>query len=313
MTGDDLITNISNRGALPPTATVWTPALILAATTEEMWAYVMPTLEAVNQDYFTDFQDSPIVSLQSIYIMPTRAAGGTLRAVKYLDTNGNEGAPLAMVEVPDIGKYNITTANAPIGIYLTGTEINLLPTPAAGTTGSIRMYYPRRPGILVQDLLNGSSQHTQVATVTSVSYTPGTGTTITCTANHSGFASGGTIDVTSFTSPYRMKWKDVTVTTMSAGTNTIVTSVSADMTTGINTVIAGDFVTLSLNSYVPQGIPVEWHSLLELRVVARILDSLGDIEGAVSIDNKVSVMEKRLLSLVQPRSSGNPKKINAWR
>jgi hypothetical protein len=140
----------------------------------------------------------------------------------------------------------------------------------------------------------------------------GGNTTITCNANHSGFASGGTIDVTSFSTPYRLKWKDVTVTTMTAGTATIVCN-GVDMTTGINIVVAGDFVTSSLNSYVPQGIPVEWHSLIELRVVARIQSSIGDDESSKATLANAGMIEGRLLSLVEPRSSGNPKKMSAWR
>lgn len=311
MTADELLANINNRGALPPTQNVWTSTLILSAADEEIYSTVMPSLLGANQDFFTDYEDSPFVGSQAAYALPKRAAGATIRVAKYVDNVGNEGAPLAQVEVADIGRYNITTANAPIGFYFNSSFVNVLPTPATGTTGSLRLYYTRRPGKLVQDTVNGSSQHTQVATVSSVSVNSGN-TTITCTANHSGFAAGATIDVTSYTSPYTLKWKDVTVTTMTAGTATIVCN-GVDMTTGINTVVAGDFVTASLNSYVPQGIPVEWHSLIELRVVARVLDSLGDMMGSNSILARSMEMEQRLLALVQPRASGNPKKLNAWR
>jgi hypothetical protein len=311
MNADELYSNINLRGALPPTVVYWTSTNVMTAADEELLTGLVPLLQATNQDFFVTYKDTTLAASQSMYELPSRNIGGSVDVVTFIDSNGNEGPPLARIPVADIGRYMITTANSPIGFFTTASDINLLPTPASGVTGSIRMWYSRRPGHLVIDALDATSRHTQVATVSSIAYAGGN-TTITCSGNHSGFASGATIDITSYVSPFKVRAQDVTVTTMTAGTATIVCN-GIDLTSYPYSVVAGDFVTRAGNSYVPQGIPVEWHSLLELLVVARILDSTGDDVGAKSVLGAANRMENRLLSISQPRTSGNPKKINAWR
>lgn len=294
MTADTLLQNVKDRAALPPAQVAITDPKLLTMATEEMLAYIAPLLEGTNEDYFTDSTDIAIISGTSAYDIPLRAMGSGIRAMKWVDSNGNEGPPLNRVDLVDVGMFASLSSASPLGFYATATQIVVLPVPQA-STGSIRCYYSRRPGTLV----NGTS----LATVSSA-----TSTVLTCASVATGiFAVGQTIDIISPNPPFKLKAKDLAITASTATTITI----GAD---GLTTagVSAGDYVTLATNSYVPQ-IPLEWHSLLELRTAARAIAALGDAKGQQFVLQDAAQMERRLLALGQPRFQNNTKKLNAWR
>lgn len=302
MTADQLLQNVKDRAALPPAQIALTDTKLLQMATEELWAYIAPLLAGTNEEFFTDTTDIAIVANQAGYDIPTRAMGSGLRVVKWIDSNGNEGPPLNRIEVEDVGYYASLSSSAPIGFYATATQVVLAPTPTA-SSGSIRCYYTRRPGILVSDTLNGSAQHTQVGTIASAG-----ATLITLAAAHSGFPANTTIDVIKAQPPFKVIAQDVTTTTAAAGSTTITVGTNLTGTT----VAAGDYVTLAGYAYTPQ-IPLEWHSVLELRVCARAFAAINDPQGMSEALANSALIEKRLLGLSAPRFDGNSRKINAWR
>lgn len=303
MTADQLLVNIKDRAAIPPSQVSITDVKLLQAATEEMQAYIVPLIDSSNEGFFTDSVDKTILANVSVYDVPTRAAGGALNVLKFVDSAGNEsGGPIPRVELTDIGRYSSLTSSFPLGFYWVASSIVLLPAIGASPSGSLRMYYSSRPGALVSDTIT-ASQHTAVGIVTSL-----TSTVITLNANTNGWAANTTIDIVGANSPFKLLAKDIATTTNAAGSATI--TVGTDLTAlGI---VAGDYVTLANTSYVPR-IPQEWHSILELRAVSRAFSMLGDTRSAGAAGQYAKEMEQKMMGMTQPRSSGNSRKVNAWR
>jgi hypothetical protein len=292
---DALLTNIKDRAAIPPAAVSITDPKLLTALTEELQSYVGPVLDGANDEYFTTSQDTAIVSGQAAYDLPARAASGSLRALKFVDANGVENpTPIPRIELPDIGRFSSLSSSYPVGFYFTATQVVVVPTPSAAS-GSLRMFYSRRPGTLV----NGTS----VVTVTGISDTVVTAALVTTSI----FAVGQTVDVSGPNHPFKLKLMDAAIT---ASNGTTITIGAGGMTAA--GVAIGDYVTIAQTSYVPQ-IPLEWHALLELRGVARVFAMLGNMNGRQEATAAVMDMQRRLLAQSNPRSAGNSKKISAWR
>lgn len=297
MTSDTLLTNLKDRAAIPPAQVALTDTKLLNMATEELQAYICPLMDELNEEFFTTSVDTAIVANQAAYDMPARAASGALRVLKYVDSNGVEArSPIPRIELPDIGRYASLSSNVPLGYYFTATQVTIVPTPSIAS-GSLRMFYSRRPGSLV------TGAGTAVCTVSS-----STDTVLTCaTVNATNFAVGALVDIIAASHPYKMRVMDGAITASNATTITIG---SGGLTAA--GVVAGDYVTLAQTSYVPQ-IPLEWHSLLELRTVMRVFAVLGDMAGRQEATAAAADMRKLLMGQAAPRSSGNAKKISAWR
>lgn len=292
----ELISNVKLFGNIPNFQNNWTDPNIITALNERLWTHLTPILLSMNEEYFTDYEDTTLVDAQSIYELPVRMS--SLRKVVYVDTSGQEGPALPKVEVPDIGRFNVVVSPAPAGFYFTATEIVILPTPSS-PSGSLRLYYVRRPSTLV------ASAASTLATITTVSVVAGN-TTLTTGAH----TITGAVDIVSATSPYRLRAKSKTPTSV---TGTTFVFNSLDLSATPYKVAVGDYVTAQYTSFVPVAVPLEWHPLLQKLVIQDILVASGDLRGAMEIHDEAKELEMRLSILATPRSPANPTKINAWR
>lgn len=307
MNTDVMVAQIKGDGALPPTALL-TESIIVDKMNSELKSIVAMLIESERQEFLTDIQDVQLLSTQSAYPFPERALASTARVLKFVDSSGAEDPkPLRELALAEVGDYAFITGD-PIGFFVTATDFNPLPRPGTATSGKIRVYYPRRPSTLVQDLLNGSSQHTQVGTISGITVAGGN-TTITLAAAHSGFPAGNTIDLQSAKSPYKLLAKDVVVTTAAVGTATI-TCNGVDLT-GIGWAV-GDYVTLAKTSYIPL-LPEEAHDMLRDFAIARCLNDINQKERAASFAGIAKGRFSLFLKVTAPRLGQNTKAISAWK
>jgi hypothetical protein len=72
--------------------------------------------------------------------------------------------------------------------------------------------------------------------------------------------------------------------------------------------IVGDYLCEQYECIIPQ-IPSDLHNLLAERTCARILESLGDYEGAAKQDTKVDKLEGKQGTLISNRVEGSVKKV----
>ena len=68
----------------------------------------------------------------------------------------------------------------------------------------------------------------------------------------------------------------------------------------------GDFVAIAGQSPVVNFIPNECYSLLESLLAYRVLNSLGDFEGAKTLAEDIAVEERNIKQLLEPRIDGEP-------
>lgn len=262
---------------------------------------MFPFIASLQQGYAMDSADVALAANQSTYNQPTRAA--SFREVCYVDSTGNESKPLVEISPTDVWRYNPTVGSAPMAYYWTASQIVAIPTPTVAS-GGLRFKYVRRPSALVIDTVT-ASQHIAVGTVLSA-----TATVITLAANHNGFPASTTIDVCGASNPFTLKAKDIVTTTAVAGTATI--AVATDLTTGVNAIAAGDYVTLATKTFVPQY-PAEMHELLVLYSAARIHGMRRKDAAKRETMEAIAMARKGLTKLFAPRSTGNLKKASAWR
>lgn len=72
--------------------------------------------------------------------------------------------------------------------------------------------------------------------------------------------------------------------------------------------IVGDYICEQYECIIPQ-IPSDLHNLLAERSCARILESIGDYEGAGKQDSKISILEQKQGTLISNRTEGAVKKV----
>jgi hypothetical protein len=305
VTTDELIANITLRASLPTFQNTWTTASLIAAMNEEMRTHLYPTLVAVREDYFLDFLDVPLVANQRFYDFPARSPDAVIEKLCYVDATGVEFKPMKRISNNEIFDYFVNPSNPPTLFYFMSEQIGVLPVPASGITGALRMYYPRQPGALVSATPDAAGQSQAVGVVASVL----SDTQVRLTLPTNGWAAGKKIDFMSSQPPFKMYAKDFACTAGAAGSTDL--TFAAGGITALN-LQAGDFLTLAQTSFVPQ-MPLSWHSLLELRVGARVLDSLGDQMGSKGLLGEGDTMHSRLLQVVTPRAKSNVYKFNAWR
>lgn len=305
MTADDLLAGLKNRASLPPFQLVWTDANLLKAMQEEVESQVVPVLYSTQQDFFTDFVDLPLVANQQGYRLPQRAMGDVIRGAYWVDTTGIVAKPpLLRVNIDEVSDFTTTAATIPKAFFLVYDQINVLPTPSSSVSGSIRLFYLRRPGILVSDVRSGG-QSTQVGVISAVT----SDTVLTMTVAMNGWANNQNVDIVQANPQFALLMRDQAATLAASGATTITIAAGGLSTAGIS---AGDYVTLSQQSYVPQ-IPREWHPYIEVRTAAFILESLGDLTGADRFYKLSDEMRANLMKLVTSRTPGNPLKANPWK
>lgn len=287
-TSTALIASVRRRGMIPNTTEALATADYLAIATEELQSDIFELWVASGGEYAVTDYDVAIVAGTSSYTLHSRSAGEVLRQVLMLQNSVY--TPLARAEPETANEWNYanTSSGTPSAYYFKDDAVVLVPTPSAA--GTLRLQYLRRPNSLVAT--------SAVATVASY-----TGATITTTATIPSTitASSISVDIVGGTPGFRTKAQAYTTTTGTTGTTIVLT---ANVPT---TVVAGDYVCLAGESPVAQ-IPPELHPLLAQRVTQKCLEALGDPKAAVAAQ-EYERMRARALSLITPRSAGEPRYI----
>lgn len=302
-TTTDLIADVRRRAMLPSTSSLGTAdADILAVANNEMATRLVPLVMSVNEEFYVQTIDIPMVSGQSAYRMPQRNAGAKLRDVTLV--RGNTTLNLARIEPERLTEWTTNAAGTPVGFYLEAGAVNLVPAPAGG--GTLRMKYFVRPGALV-------SSSAQYAAITAVTY-GAANTVVVSVAGASAFvpSSGPTVDIIAARPPFEYLITNGPVTNTVIGATidrTIVVSSPTSPAPNFSPNIAvGDYITQVDSSPIIQ-LPVELHSLLVQRTVCAIMESFNYTERLAAAEAAYARMEEAALRLISPRVDGAPKKM----
>lgn len=312
MTADEIVDRV-RRLSFVASTTQFTDAVVLESINSAMAAMLGPALGRAGGELLTEEYQTSLVAGTATYTLPTRAMLSTSRVVYWLDANGKPRPPLRRAELADIHRYGDAQSSEPVAFTLSAAQITLFPTPNTG--GVLVVKYPKRLGVLVMDELNGASQHTKVFTISTVTPVMSGSTwnpltdycNVAFSAAHGAIPAGSYVDCTSYKSPYRLIAMDALCNTgVAAGVGSL--AVGADL----RTAVAGDFVTYSDTSYVPQC-PREWHELLLLFAAARVCMERKDYGLRDQHLREATSLERELINAAAPRTKQNAKGVSAWR
>jgi hypothetical protein len=282
-TVDDFLESVKITVIIPESQALMTSARILAFADEETQNDLVPLIDAINQEYFVTLDQSQTTSDGvSSYNIPTRAIGRKLRDFKL--TDGNAIRDVVQVTLDDAHLYNYS--GLPCAFHYQGDKIILLPTPNDSSI-TLMLYYLLRPSKLV--LSSAAGLVTGIA-----------GNAVTVSSVPSTFTSGVKVDFIQGTSGCATLAMDQTITNVSGTTVTITTPPTA--------LAIGDYVALKEQTPVIQ-FPDECYSHLVLRTSKRVLEALGDFEGAEVIDNRLEQSKRNLQQILAPRIEGEGIKI----
>lgn len=272
-TTSDLLASIKSRTLMPTSQNTFTDLQLLALADDELASELLPIILSTREDYYTTYKDFAAAASLSI---PARAVGMTLEDVVTVDSSGNE------TSVPQIDRTQ-QSRNAYFGFHLRGNKVVFSSTP----TSTVRLYYPLSPSKLIKP--SAAAQITDI-----------TGTDVTVASLPSTITTATSIDFVKRDPGYESLSLDQSISSIASTTLTFAL-LPDDLA-------VGDFVCLAGDSPVVQC-PPELMPALAQGVAVKVLEALGDREGMAVAQGKLNRMQSAALSLLQPRVSGESKKV----
>lgn len=285
-TTSDLLTSIHNRGNIPSTTNdtnVNSSNNLLNIATGQLHTKLHPIIQSTREEFYVTRKDFTITASQNEYVIPSRASGLVLRDVQLV--TGTDVQSLGIIDP----EYVTTTASGNVSrYYLEHNKIILYPTPAS-TTGTLRVRYYLRPSRLT--ITSNCGQISSIDTVTNQ---------VVVSAIPSTWAAGTSLDFVQASAPYANLAIDQAATVVSGTTITFASLPS--------TLAVGDWIAPAEYSPIPQ-LPYEFHAILAQLTVCKVLEAMGDREGATSAFKDVQTDLENILKLVTPRNQGERKKV----
>ncbi len=289
----ELLTQIRQHAYLPDAHPTYTDAVLLRMADETLQRKILPPLHALRQGWGVAYTDYTVTADKSDYILPSRASFGVVRMVSLLDSSGNPVGPLAALNLEDTEAYQGQTASglsAFAGFIVVDDAVRLVPTPAS-TTGTLRVWYYRRPGTLTAA---STSADELPHAITSGA------TTTTLTVGTHGFDNGDLVDVVQANPPFATLAQGVTVSG--------VTATTLDIPAALSSAATGDYVCTTGQSPVPQ-VPAELHEVLALGVAVQVLRESGGQDRFQMALEEFRDELKDVLGLMSPRQKGQPERL----
>lgn len=288
------IEQVRLRGGLPSTDARFTDTRLRSLLTQELRDSVAPLVHEAKAEHGILTHSVSVSAGTATYRIPTRAFGGTLRDVVWLDSNGN-AYPLHQRTSSDVEILSRTTQTGdPRYYYLRNSSIILVPTP--GVAGTLSLPYYARANTLV-DVASCAT----ILGVTSL----GSGqyrVTVTDNAVNSALVNGLSLDVVRSTPGFECLAVATTPTNPDDAGATLTVDLTLDAAPEV-----GDYLCNPGESPVPQ-VPVELHALLQARAAFVAVPSTGEGGStAQALAAQVADLEAKARAWLRPRvESGTP-------
>lgn len=305
---DSLLPTLRLLPLMPSVQALFTDPELVTIMNFEMDSKIVPMIDNQAEEYGIYVKDLPYSTSTTEYDIPSRALGGKLRSVSFVDSNGNE-VRIPRLRVEDI-MSNVNATGLAInpalwGFYFQNNKVKLYLGSMQGGSSSfayLRLRYIRQPGTLVE-----SDACAQVVTVV--------GNVVTCMTVPSTFTTTDTFDMIS-NSPqmFVSHADDQTITAVTTGAGGTITFTS----TPPSTLQPGDWICLANQSPIPQ-IPFNpgFQLLLQLSA-AKCLEIHGDVQGFNVAMSQASDMKEFFISVITPRADANvirlttPNSLYGW-
>ena len=296
ITADQIINGVNRRISNPQPQALLENSDVLQFCDNIIQSELIPLIESTNQDFFVERIEIPIVAGQSSYPVPYRSIARGLREIKLVDQSGNTYRDLPLISIEN--SYMYYSWDSVVGFHFEGDDIRLVPDVPSSLTSSpptMVLWYRLPPNKLVE--------LTDVARVVSIA-----SNVVTVNAVPSTMTSGVTVDFCQGRSGSAIYACDVAID--SVGTNTITFASASDIPSEL---IAGDYISLSGESYVLNWIPNEAYPLVETLTARRCLQAVSDYEGIKVLDVDAERERTNLKMILEPRIDGESTIIvNYW-
>lgn len=152
LTSDKLIESIKRKIAVPLSQVTFSEDDILAFCNEELQISLVPSILSFNEEYFVYDEKIPLESNKNRYPIPTRAIGMKLRDVMWESTGGTI-YEMTRIEASDKAFFQNDqgTNGGPHKFYLENNDVVLNFQSLSAPSGSLVLFYYRRPNQLVVD------------------------------------------------------------------------------------------------------------------------------------------------------------------
>lgn len=272
MNADELLASVKRSASVPASQIRLQDTDILALADEEIQTKLLPMLTELRNEYLVKVEDTALVAGQTVYPIPYRAVGRTLRSV-VIERTGLDPDTLPYIQPEDAPSY------PQLGFFLRGDKVVLT---RAETGGTLRLYYEVRPSKLValSSCARIASFSTTEAVVESV---PSTLTT------------GASVDVLEARSGHTLLGQDLTLSNVSG------TTLSLAVPDGVR---VGDFIAAAETSPVIM-LPPEMHQVLAQATSIRVLEAIGDFESLNAQVTRLAEKMSAVRSLLTPRVRGH--------
>lgn len=293
LTSNKLIASVKRRAQIPTNQNTFSNQDFLELANEEMAIGLVPSILELHEDYFLWEQDIELVSGQSNYRIPYRAAGNKLKDVYYVDNNNN------LYELTRIGNDELAEYNGPFttgyirAFRVQNNEVIIEPSINGYVGGKLRFLYFIRPNDLVIDEEGG--------VITGINRTTGS---ITLASLPKAYSVSQKYDFIQSTSPHVHLEIDLSAVSI----NSAQKSLTFDPASIPEDLEIGDYLCLAQESIVPQ-VPTDLHVVLAHRTAARCLEALGDTPGLQNANIKLQEMEVKLGNIIDNRVEGAPFKV----
>ena len=147
---EDLLERIRNLGTLNNLEIQGTDdPVLLEYISEELDSKIVPSIIRTREEFLTVTSRIPLVAGVTKYRIPPRAVCQRLRDFTYVDSAGNR-TPFGSdpIRREELHHYNIGTASEPLGFFLEGPYIQMVPI-SGSYTGFLELAFYMRPSKLV--------------------------------------------------------------------------------------------------------------------------------------------------------------------
>jgi hypothetical protein len=293
-TTDALIASVKRRITLPDAQNLYSPDDLIAFMSDELSSTIIPLVHSVQQEYWVQVIDIPLVQNITNYTIPIRGITNGLRLVTLLDNNGNE------IEYPLLRPENTASAynwlspfstSTIYGFYMENDHIVMFPNSVVtNPVNTIRFRIERQPSQLCAV--------SEAAQITAIS-----GQLVTVNAIPSDWVTTDTYDLINGQPQFQSKGDDFVISNLNFSTQVIT------FTTPLPTNLAiGDWIAVANTSPIPQ-IPIQTFPYLAQSAANLCMAGLADTGPYQDAVKKTALMKEDLLKLMQPRDIGNVQTI----
>lgn len=283
-----LVSSVKRRITLPDAQNLYSATELIAFMSDELSSTIEPLVHSVQQEYWVEKVDVPLVAGVTNYLIPVRGIINGLRLITLVDNNDRESMfPLLRPEWTAsastwLAPYTTATIG---GFYMEDDHIVVFPdTLINNPTMSVRFRFERQPSSLCAT--TDAGQITVIAgNVVTLDNVPSTWTTSML------------FDIIKGTPAFVSRGDDLTITNVNVGLSQVTFSALP------STVLVGDWVSLANTSPIPQ-IPYQLFPYLAQCVAVLCLQGLDDSELEVAT-KKLNIMKEDILKMLQPRDMGN--------